>query len=87
MKNKKEKHVSWLESRYPNMAYFTAAIGWIELGYDVDSRRSSFIIALDPGGLVWEGRDRYESLDEAFQDLEESLGDWMREAGIEPRSE
>ncbi len=37
------------------MAYFTAAIGWIELGYDVDSRRSSFTIALDPGGLVWEG--------------------------------
>jgi hypothetical protein len=84
MKNTKVKNISLLDSRDPNIAYFTKAIGWVELGYDVDSNRSSCIIALDPGGLIWEGRDSYDSLEEAFRDLEEGLGEWMREVGIEP---
>jgi hypothetical protein len=65
----------------------TKTIGWIEVGYDLDSSRSSFIIALDPGGMVWEGRDKYQSLDEPFRDLEKGLRPWMREVGIEPGSE
>jgi len=71
---------SFAES-YPNIAYFVDAIGWIAVGYD-DSPLTSFIRALDPGGMVWEGKDEYKTLDEAFQDLEEGLGRWMREAGI-----
>jgi hypothetical protein len=31
------------------------------------------------GGMVWEGQDTYNSLDEAFQDLEQGLGAWMNE--------
>jgi hypothetical protein len=68
---------------YPNIAHFVDAIGWIEVGHDDDSPLTSFIRAIDPGGMVWEGKDEYETLDEAFQDLEEGLGRWMREAGIE----
>jgi hypothetical protein len=33
--------------------------------------------------MVWEGKDEYETLDKAFQDLEKGLGEWMREQGIE----
>jgi hypothetical protein len=33
--------------------------------------------------MVWEGKDAYKTLDEAFQDLEQGLGRWMREEGIE----
>ena len=70
------------EESYPNIAYFVDAIGWIAVGYDDDSPLTSFIRAMDPGGMVWEGKDEYKTLDEAFQDLEEGLGRWMREAGI-----
>jgi hypothetical protein len=72
-----------LEATYPNIAYFADAIGWIEFGRDDDSPLTSFIRALDAGGMVWEGKDEYKTLDEAFQDLEESLGEWMREQGLE----
>jgi hypothetical protein len=33
--------------------------------------------------MVWEGKDAYKTLDEAFQDLEQGLERWMREEGIE----
>ncbi len=72
-----------LESLYPNTAYFVDATGWIEMGRDDDSPLTSFIRALDAGGMVWEGKDEYKTLDEAFQDLEQGLTEWMQEQGIE----
>jgi hypothetical protein len=33
--------------------------------------------------MVWEGKDAYKTLDEAFHDLEQGLERWMREEGIE----
>ena len=33
--------------------------------------------------MVWEGKDTYKTLEEAFQDLDGGLGKWMREEGIE----
>lgn len=71
-----------LDARYPNVAYFVSAIGWIELGHDDDSPITSFIRALDAGGMVWEGQDDYATLDAAFDDLEQGLGAWMHEEGI-----
>lgn len=73
-----------LESLYPNVAYFVDAIGRIEFGRDDDSPLTSFIRALDVGGMVWEGKDEYETLDEAFQDMERELGEWMHKQGIAP---
>jgi hypothetical protein len=70
------------DASYPHIARFVDAIGWIEVGHDDDSPLTSFIRAIDPGGMVWEGKDEYKTLDEAFQDLEEGLGNWMREQGI-----
>ena len=71
------------DGSYPNITHFVEAIGWIEIGYDEDSPLTSFIRAIDPGGMVWEGKDKYKSLDEAFQDLEKGLREWMLEEGIE----
>ncbi len=73
-----------LETLYPNTTHFVDAIGWIEMGRDDDSPLTSFIRALDAGGMVWEGEDEYKTLDEAFQDLERGLAGWMQEQGIEP---
>ncbi|MBD0264705.1 MAG: hypothetical protein ICV78_18880 [Tolypothrix sp. Co-bin9] len=62
------------EKTYPNIAYWVDEHeGWIEIGYDVDSPLSSFVRALDCGGMLWEGKESYESLDVALQDLNAGL--------------
>jgi hypothetical protein len=38
-----------------------------------DKQSPSFVRVLDIGGLVWEGKTRYSTIDEAFQDLEAGL--------------
>lgn len=63
-----------LEKIYPNITrWVDEHEGWIEIGYDVDSPLNSFVRALDCGGMPWEGKDSYDSLDEALQDLDAGL--------------
>jgi hypothetical protein len=66
-----------IEGAYPHLAEWVKLHGWIEIGHDDHSR--SFIRALDIGGMVWEGKETYTSLDAALQDVEEGLGAWMSE--------
>ena len=73
-----------IETLYPNTAFFVESIGWIEIGYIDDSPLTSFIRALDIGGMLWEGKDDYPSLEEAFADLESGITKWMQENGVEP---
>ncbi|MFQ3615182.1 MAG: hypothetical protein SNJ57_07180 [Cyanobacteriota bacterium] len=42
-----------LDKRYPHLSRFLAIQGWIEIGADEYS--TSFVRALDPGGMVYEG--------------------------------
>jgi hypothetical protein len=69
-----------LDATYPTVARWVMERGWIEIGQDDMSR--SFIRALDDGGLVWEGRAHYPTLDAALQDLETGLAAWMHEQGL-----
>lgn len=62
---------------YPHIAEWIETHGWIEIG-QIEGV-ASFIMALDEGGLVWEGKKRYKNLDEAFQALEQGLSKWMKE--------
>jgi hypothetical protein len=62
---------------YPTINRFVLERGWIEIGFDDFSQ--SFIRALDPGGLVWEGKESYNSLDDALVDLEHGLAQWMKD--------
>lgn len=63
-----------LEKTYPNIdRWVYEHEGWIEIGYDVDSPLTSFVRALDCGGMPWVGKDSYDSLDEAMQDLDAGL--------------
>ena len=64
------------EDTYPNIAEWVH--GWIEIGQDEYS--SSFVRALDVGGLVWEGESSYGTLDEALQALEAGLAAWMEQS-------
>ena len=76
--------VPLFDTRYPTIAAFVTTIGWVELGHDDNSRLTSFIRALDPGGIVWEGNDDYTTVDEVLHDLENGLRLWMHEQGIMP---
>lgn len=66
-----------LGDHYPNINHFVFEKGWIEVGFD--EYNQSFIRALNPGGLVWEGKQLYKSLDEAMTHLEHGLAQWMKE--------
>ena len=65
------RHTHILEDTYPHVAAWVHGGGWIEIGQDDYSH--SFIRILDTGGVVWEGKTRYPSLDAAIQDAERAL--------------
>jgi hypothetical protein len=65
------------DDTYPNITYWVESLGWIEVGQDEYS--TSMVRALNEGGLVWEGNDTYETLDEAMQALETALGECIKE--------
>ena len=67
--------------RYPNVNRFIFERDWIEIGADEYSR--SLIRALDLGGLIWEGKAVYASLDEALTDLECGLAQRMKEMTVD----
>ena len=66
------------EERYPNVAGW-ARDGWIELGRDEYSR--SFIRILDIGGMIWEGKEKYETVDEALAEAEAAIAAWLEGNG------
>ena len=39
----------------------------------------SLFRALDPGGIVWEGKTRYASVEELFHELEKALAEIMED--------
>jgi hypothetical protein len=68
------------EDKYPNIdRWVNEHEGLIEVGYDVNSPLNSFIRAFDQGGMYWESRSSYSSLDEAFQDLDDALAEVLRD--------
>lgn len=69
-----------LDKRYPHLSRFLAIQGWIEIGADECS--TSFVRALDPGGMVYEGQENYATLDDALADLDQGLKEYMEENGI-----
>ena len=67
------------EQLYPNISEWVNSYGWIEIGDDGQS--SSFVRALDEGGLVWEDHDDDATLDEVLSALDSFLAEQMTEYG------
>ena len=65
------------EEKYPNLTDFIYTQGVIKIGYDEDT--SSFVVAYDEGGTIYEGQDSYNSLEEAFEDLETGITAYLEE--------
>src|SRR3954471_3124903 len=69
---------SSFDRRFPTIArWISQEEGWVELGADHHSR--SLARALYGGGMAWEGKDDYESLDEALRATEEGIASWLDE--------
>ena len=51
--------------------------GWVELGRT--DATSSLARALDDGGLIWDGQERYASVDELLHDLNSGIAQWRPE--------
>lgn len=51
--------------------------GWIELGADDYSR--SLARALYGGGMIWEGKGNYRSLEEALRAMERGIASWLED--------
>jgi hypothetical protein len=68
---------SLFEQSYPHIAEWVMTHGWIEIGQLEGT--PAFAMALDEGGLVWEGKRKYKTMDEAFQELEEGIAKWIKE--------
>jgi hypothetical protein len=70
------------DEQYPNVAWWCQGQGWIELGRDEVS--TSVTCVLDIEGLLWEGDDRYETVDEALSEADEFIEGWRTEHGHAP---
>jgi len=62
---------SSFEAAFPNITRWVKGFGTVEIGYDLGT--DSFIRALDEGGMPWSGKSRYETVDDALQDLEKGI--------------
>ncbi len=68
------------EDKYSNIARWVYEHqGIIEIGNDADGPLTSFVRAIDMGGMPWEGEDEYESLDDALLDLEVNIQAYLKE--------
>ena len=67
------------EKMYPRIAEWVDSYGWITIGQDEYSR--SMVRALNEGGMVWEGKTKYKTLDALFHDLELGLSKWLEKNG------
>jgi hypothetical protein len=65
------------DERFPRISDWVLGGGLIELGRDDYSR--SLVRALDPGGMVWEGKTKYASVDELLQELEDALTEFTKQ--------
>ena len=61
------------EQAYPLITEWVTTQGWIEIGQIGGT--SPFIMALDEGGVVWEGKKKYKTLKDAFEALENGLAE------------
>lgn len=49
--------------------------GWIEISPDEYS--DSLVRVLDLGGMVWEGKKHYRTIDDALAEAEKAITDWL----------
>lgn len=69
--------VSTTEKKYPYIEKWIFGGGRIELGQS--DYTPALALALDEGGIIWEGEARYETLDAMLAALEAGIAAWSEE--------
>ena len=64
------------DEHFPNIADWVLD-GWIEIGPNDYS--NSYIRAGDEGGMIWEGKRKYPSFEQALEDAEQAIKKWVNE--------
>ncbi len=67
------------DNLYSNISRWADGGGWIELGRDDYSQ--SLIRVLDPGGMLWEGKEVYPTVAAALDEAEAFIARWYEENG------
>ena len=62
---------------YPNLTRWVETHGWIEIGFD--GMRPSFIRLLDEGGMLWEGGEAGDAVDDVLPAAEAAAERFIRE--------
>ena len=61
--------------KYPALTDFLDNDGRLEIGYIYELGVS--VIAFDEGGVVWEGKENYESLEALLEEAEQAIKAWI----------
>jgi hypothetical protein len=57
--------------KYPNISKLINSGGQLDIGYIQEL--DSYIVASDKRDIIWEGKDTYESLEEALEEAEQGI--------------
>jgi hypothetical protein len=68
------------ESEYPAVTRWVLDHGIVEIGYDPNT--DTFVRAIDEGGMVWSGKLRAKTIDDALNELEAGLGPVLKERRV-----
>lgn len=77
-----EHRKSMLSAVYPNPTAFIGHVGWIKIGCHAEKTRHAFVRAMTSGGVVWEGKDQDDNIEDALQDVENGIEAWRCDTGI-----
>lgn len=68
------------DQHYPHLVEWVREHGWIALGADEYS--TSMIRVIDMGGMIWEGKTDYPTIDHALRDADRAIKEWLEENGL-----
>ena len=61
--------------KHPSLTAFIDSGGRLEIGYIYQLGVSAIIV--DEGGVVWEGKKNYESLEALLDEAEQAIKEWI----------
>ena len=67
-------------AEYPQITEWVMGGGYVEIGQTSYECRA-FVKALDEGGMIWEGKTKYPTMEAALQALEDGIAAYLEENG------
>jgi len=72
--------ISLFEKNYPNInRWVNEHEGWIQIGADDMNPSGSFLQLIDSGGMYWEGKTHYETMEKALMALDQAAAQVLKD--------